>query len=296
MSVIIIVDLSQVMLSNIMMQIGNHTNAVIEESMVRHMVLNSLRLLKLKFSAEYGELVIACDSKNYWRRKIFPYYKANRKKSQAASELDWKAICECLNKIREEIKVHFPYRVIDIETAEADDVIGTLCMHYGAQEDDWSFMNLNNQEKILILSADKDFQQLQLFTNVEQYDPIRKRFLKCEDPKKFLQEHVLKGDTGDGIPNVLSSDDCFVVGRRQTPLRQKKMEQLIDGELVEGSEYFRNYLRNRELIDLQMIPRELQDKILSSFEAQRGKKPDHLFDYFIAHKLKNLTESIGDFV
>jgi len=163
-------DFSQVTLSNIMMQIGNHTNAQIEEAMVRHMILNSIRMYRSKFGSEYGELIIACDSKNYWRRTLFPYYKANRKKSQAASELDWKAIFDCLSKIRAEIKEFFPYRVIDIETAEADDVIGTLCEEFG-----------DTYEKILILSEDRDFLQLLRYSNVSIYQPIKNILIKRKD-------------------------------------------------------------------------------------------------------------------
>ena len=252
----IILDLSQVMLSNIMMQLGNHTNAVVEENMVRHMVLNSIRSYKTKLSAEYGELVIACDNKNYWRRQLFPYYKANRKKSQAASELDWKAIFDCLNKIRQELKDNFPYRIVDVETAEADDIIGTLCMQFG----DDSGMNLPSIQKILILSGDKDFQQLQRFTNVQQFDPVRKKKIVCKDPERFLLEHVIKGDTGDGIPNILSEDNCFVVGKRQSPVTQKKLDALINAGINGKLDHpnYRNYMRNRELIDLTMIPEKTQ--------------------------------------
>ena len=176
MSVIIIVDLSQVMLSNIMVQLGNHKNAQIEENMVRHMVLNSLRSYRSKFKREYGELVIACDGKRYWRKEVFPYYKANRKKSRDASELDWKMIFECFDMLRHELKENFKYPVIDIEQAEADDIIASLCKRFG-----------NTDTKILILSGDKDFKQLQHFNNVTQYDPVRDRYLVEKDPVVFLR-------------------------------------------------------------------------------------------------------------
>lgn len=280
-------DFSQVMISNIMMQIGNHTNAALEESMVRHMVLNSIRSYITKFGPEYGELVIACDSKNYWRRQLFPYYKANRKKSQAASDLDWKSIFECLNKIRSELKEFFPYRVIEIETAEADDVIATLCEQFG-----------NTNQKILIISGDKDFQQLHRYTNVRQFSPVLKKFISCNDPDKFLMEHVLKGDSGDGVPNVLSEDNCFVVGTRQKPLTQKKIDALI--ELGIDGKYdhqnFRNYMRNKQLIDLSCIPEKIRSQVIESYESQANKKIGNLIDYFMAHRLKNLMENIGEFV
>jgi 5'-3' exonuclease len=279
----IIVDLSQVMLSNLMMQLGNHTNAQVEENMIRHMVLNSLRSYKQKFSDEYGELVIACDNSNYWRKKEFPYYKANRKKNQEKSELDWKSIFETMNKIRAELKEYFPYKVIDIESAEADDIIATLVDKY--YED----------QHILILSGDKDFIQLHNYYNVEQYDPVRKKWIKHDNPKRYLIEHILKGDSGDGVPNVLSSDNCFVVGERQKPLTAKKMINLIENiDSLEGPTY-RNYMRNKLLIDLSMIPNEIKEKVIESYEGQSDKGRDKLFNYFIVNKLKNLMEHIGEF-
>jgi hypothetical protein len=281
----IVLDLSQVMLSNIMVQLGNHTNAGIEEGMVRHMVLNSIRSYKTKFGAEYGELIIACDNKNYWRRQLFPYYKANRKKNQEASEIDWKAIFECLNKIRSELKEVFPYRVIDVESAEADDIIGTLCREYG-----------NTGEKILILSGDKDFIQLQRYLNVRQFDPVRKKFITHNDPEKFLFEHILKGDAGDGIPNVLSNDNCMVVGDRQRPLTQKKIESLVAIATSFDHPVFRNFKRNEQLIDLTKIPEHISEQILESYKNQEGKKPNGLMNYFITNRLKNLMENVGEFV
>ena len=279
----IIVDLSQVMLSNLMMQLGNHTNAQIEESMVRHMVLNSLRSYKMKFSDEFGELVIACDNTNYWRKQAFPYYKANRKKNQEKSEMDWKAIFECLNKIRTELKEYFPYRVVDIESAEADDIIATLVK------------NADAEDKVLILSGDKDFIQLHKYSNIKQYDPVRKKWINHDNPTRYLIEHILKGDSGDGVPNVLSSDNCFVIGERQKPLTAKKILNIIENiDSLEGPLY-RNYQRNKKLIDLTEVPAEIANKVLESYQAQENKGRDKMFNYFIANKLKHLMEHIGEF-
>ena len=282
-------DYSQVMLSNIMVQLGNHTNAQVDESMCRHMVLNSIRMYKTKFGAEYGKMVIACDSTNYWRRQLFPYYKANRKKSQAASELDWKAIFECLNKIRDEITEYFPYTTIRTDTAEADDVIATLCREYG-----------NTNEKILILSGDKDFQQLQRFMNVKQYNPVMKKFVICNDPDKFLKEHIIKGDSGDGIPNFLSDDNCLVTGVRQKPITQKKLDSWVNKtpeEFCDSLTQLRNYKRNQQLIDLNMIPDVVYKQIIDSYTAQQDKKTNpNLMNYFISNRLKNLMENMNEFV
>jgi hypothetical protein len=285
---VIIVDLNQVMLSNLLMQLGNHTNAQLEENMVRHMILNSLRSYRQKFKDDYGELIIACDNTNYWRKKIFPYYKANRKKNIESSELDWKNIFECLNKIRSELKEYFPYKVLDVESAEADDIIATLVTKFGS--------GLNTGEKILILSGDKDFIQLHTYSNVSQYDPTRKKWIKHEDPERFLHEHILKGDAGDGVPNVLSPDNCFVVGDRQRPLTAKKMEKIMGTDLNEmESNIARNYSRNAQLIDLSFTPETIREKVMEQFNSQENRDRSKLLTYFINNKLKNLTEHLGEF-
>lgn len=284
----IIVDLNQVMLSNLLMQLGNHTNAQVEENMVRHMILNSLRSYKVKFSDEYGEMIIACDNTNYWRKQRFPYYKANRKKNIEASELNWKSIFECMNKIRAELKEYFPYRVLDVESAEADDIIATLVSKFGSE--------LNTGEKILILSGDKDFIQLHTYANVEQYDPTRKKWIKHEDPERFLHEHILKGDAGDGVPNVLSPDNVFVVGDRQRPLTARKLEKIMGTDLDEMDTILaRNYSRNACLIDLSFTPESIREKVMEQYNAQQNRDRSKLLNYFIANKLKNLTEHLSEF-
>jgi 5'-3' exonuclease len=234
-------------------------------------------------------MVIACDNTNYWRRQFFPYYKANRKKNQENSEMNWKAIFECMNKIRSELKEYFPYRVIDIESAEADDIIGTLVNEFGTE--------LSIGEPILILSGDKDFIQLHTYANVAQYDPTRKKWVSHSDPQKFLEEHILKGDSSDGVPNVLSPDNCFVIGERQKPLTQKKIDALEEADLFCKTDHplHRNFLRNKTLIDLNFTPKDLRNKIMDSYNSQTGKDRSKLMNYFIDNKLRNLTEHIGEF-
>ena len=284
----LILDLNQVMISNIMNQIGNHTNTEIEEDLVRHMVLNTIRSLLVKYKHEYGELVIACDDKKYWRKEFFPHYKANRKKTRDASEVDWNAIFNCLNKIRDELKTFFPYRVIQVEGAEADDVIATLVTKNGNV--------LNTGEKILILSGDKDFVQLQIYGNVKQFDPIRKKFIEHSDPQQFLKEHILKGDSGDGIPNVLSPADTFVSGEKQRKLTQKRMDTMLNFVPAQHPEDIQaNFIRNQTLIDLSMVPERITTAILNEYDKQSEKDRSQLMNYFINHRLKLLMEHIGEF-
>jgi len=289
----ILLDLNQIMISSIITQLGNHTNTPLEEDLVRHIVLNTIRSLKKKFS-EYGELVIACDDKNYWRRSIFPYYKGNRKKDREKSDLDWFSLFNHLNKIKQELKDNFSYRVIQVHGAEADDVIATLCKNYG------EILNTPLAEKIMILSGDKDFIQLHKYSNVLQYDPVRKKQIVNDDPIRYLEELILKGDRGDGIPNIFSSDSCLVEGTRQKPLTAKKIKEIVSqGGIIQyltGCKvFFDNYYRNKELIDFSMIPEELQTAIMEVFASQSNKGQDKLFKYFIQHNLKNLIEHISEF-
>jgi len=280
----IIIDLNQVMISNYMIQVGNHTNLEIDENLFRHMVLNSIRAINTKFSAEFGELVIACDAPRSWRKEVFPYYKANRKKAREDSELNWSALFESLNKVRDELKEYFPYRVIQVEHAEADDVIGSLVEQYHGYP-------------ILIVSGDKDFVQLQQYMNVKQYDPVRKRFITHNNPALFVREHIIKGDMGDGVPNFLSKDDTYVVGARSKPIRSAKLEQWLHMEPTDfcDEQMLRNYKRNEQLVDLSFTPKEIRQKVIEQYETQAGKTKAKLFNYFIEHKLKNLMEAIGEF-
>jgi hypothetical protein len=282
----IIMDLSQVMISNLMIQLGNHTNADIEEDLLRHMVLNSVRAYNVKFKDEFGEMIIACDAGNNWRRQVFPYYKANRRKNREKSEINWTAVFETLNKVRDELKDYFPYRVIRVDGAEADDIIGTLAQTYG-----------NTNEKILILSGDKDFVQLQAYMNVQQFDPVQKKWRKTNDVDKFMKEHIIRGDAGDGVPNFLSADDTFVVGARQKPISQKKLDQWLDADPKEfcDEKMLRGYLRNQQLVDLNFIPPDIKKEVLVQYEQQAGKGRDKLFNYFIEHRLKLLLESVNEF-
>lgn len=285
----IIVDMNQVMIASLMASLRGQPH--VEENLIRHMVLNTLRVNRLKFKDQFGDMVIACDDKNYWRKQIFPYYKASRKQMREKSPLDWNAIFQTLNKIRDEIRDNFPYPVIRVESAEADDIIATFCHENGREL---------GGDPILILSGDKDFMQLQKYANVKQYDPVRKRFLECSDPNKFLVEHILRGDSGDGVPNFLSSDDTFVSNSRQKQLRQKVIDQILSADGPEdwtgmNEELIRNFNRNRLLIDLDRVPDEIRDEVKTQYQQQSEKDRSKLFNYFIKNKLKHMMENINEF-
>lgn len=253
------------------------------------MILNTIRSNNQKFKSQYGELVICCDGSNCWRRDVFPLYKANRKKTRDESELDWKVIFEALHKIRDEINEYFSYRVIYNDRCEADDIIAVLCEEFGSEQ------IVGNPEPILILSADKDFIQL-LKPNIRQYDPIRKKYVEHPNPKKYLREHIIRGDAGDGIPNILSKDDTFITGERQKKIYTQKVEGWVRSEPKDfcDDNMLRNYKRNEQLIDLSFTPAIYKNEIIESFNKQANKEK-RLFDYFVKNRLKNLTEHINDF-
>jgi len=281
----IIVDINQIMISNLMVQINGRDAPELNEDLVRHMVLNSLRAHNKKFRKEYGKMVIACDSSNVWRREVFPNYKAGRKANRAKSEHDWTLIFDIISKVKNEIKAFLPYKVIEIDTAEADDIIAVLCR--------------GTTEKVLILSGDKDFIQLQNMNNdrIKQYNPVLNKFVgKDENPSLYIKEHILKGDRSDGIPNVLSDDNVFVEGRRQRPLSKKRINSWIEEiSMTFTEEEQRNYNRNRTLIDLSCIPHTLEDKINNEFLNVKVATRDKILGYFINKKLKTLIESIDEF-
>ena len=282
----ILIDLNQVLISNLMQQIGSNPKAKLDESLIRHMVLNSLRSYIRQFKNTYGEIVIACDSKKYWRRDVFPFYKANRKVDREKSGFDWHLIFETLGKIRSELKDNFPYRVLEVEGAEADDIIAVLTARHAANED------------ILILSSDKDFVQLQKYKNVTQYSPILKRFVKADSPKKFIREHIIRGDKGDGIPNFLSADNTFVIGERKKVINKKKLEEWMNSdpeEFCTTEMMLRNYKRNQMLVDLDYVPEPIQQEIVEAYQSTKTGSKQKMLNYFIEKKLRNLIEVLDEF-
>ena len=276
----ILVDMSQIMMASIMMQMHMSKKSEPDEEMVRHMILNSLRMYRTRFLSEFGEMVLCYDSRHYWRRDYFPEYKHSRRKSRDTSDKNWDIIFNCLNTIKEEVKANMPYKSVEVYGAEADDIIGTLCSE--------------SSDEVMILSGDKDFIQLQKFPNVKQYSPITKKMINGMNPDDYLKEHVLKGDTSDGVPNVLSPDNTFVDGIRQRPLSKKKIALMVEGNFP-NDEIKRNYQRNKKLIDLDCAPDELRSEILDTYKSAPVNDRSKILNYFIKQRLKTLTESIGEF-
>ena len=279
----ILIDLNQVCIANILQEVKSIKK--IEPLLVKHMILSTLLFYRKKFKDRYGELVICCDSKKSWRKDVFPFYKANRKANREKHPVDWNGIFEVINSLTDDLVNHFPYSVIRVDQAEADDIIGTLAKnHY-------------RDEKIMIISSDKDFLQLQKYFNVEQFSPTQKKMLVSKDPNGYLREHIMKGDRGDGIPNFLSDDDTFVTDKRSKKVLSNKLKAWIGLDPYEfcNEKMLRGYKRNEQLVDLAHTPEDIKQKIVDQYDTYEYNQRDKLLNYFIKNKLRNLTEHIGDF-
>jgi 5'-3' exonuclease len=284
----ILIDFNQVMLAALFVSIGNHHNIDVDENMIRHMFLNSLRSNRKKFHEEFGEIIICADGQKSWRRELYPYYKAGRRKAREESELDWGELFRIINTVRSELNEYFPYKVIHIDHCEADDIIGTIIHEVGTE--------LNTgREQFLVLSGDKDYIQLQKYANVKQYDPVRKKWVQNSDPDKYLMEHILKGDSGDGVPNVLSADNTIAIGERQKAMTAKRMQALLQGPENMDELTLTRYHRNRMMIDLKNVPEKYKEMIINEYEKEKEVGRSALFNFFVSKKLKNLLTDIGDF-
>tara|TARA_B100001093_G_scaffold502677_1_gene555988 strand:+ start:1408 stop:2274 length:867 start_codon:yes stop_codon:yes gene_type:complete len=283
----ILIDYNQIALSNIIIQKLN------DENMIRHMILNSIRMYNKKYRNDYGQMVICCDGPNTWRKEYFPEYKAARKKNRdkTDSTMDWNEVFRILNLVRDEISTNLPYKVIQMEGCEADDIIGTLVLE--TQE-------FGQDEPVKIISSDKDFIQLQRFKNVSQFSPMQKKEVKDSNPRTYLFNHIMKGDSGDGVPNVKSADNVFVEeGLRQTPIRAKQIEEWLDNSEklseVMDSEVYRNYQRNKTLIDLTEIPENLSTSIINKFNNTKKPMQMKVLNYLIKKRCNLLIECVEEF-
>ena len=278
----ILIDFTQTIIASLMVNLKRNEGEI-SEDFLRYLILNSLRNYQKRYSPTYGKIVLCTDAGNPWRRDFFPLYKAGRKKARDNDDNDWKLIFDTLQIVKDEIRENFPYHYMYVPNCEADDIIAVLTQRFHEEED------------ILIVSGDKDFQQLLKYDNVQQYSPNRNDFITPEGgAKHFLKEHILKGDKGDGIPNILSNDDCLDLGIRQTPLRKPVLEKYLRISIENDDKYYRNYLRNQTLIDFEMIPQRIEDAILSEYqnvEPVKGK----VFDYLRTHRLNQLLDQVGDF-
>jgi len=281
----ILIDFTQTIIAGLMAQL-KITDGEVSEEMLRHMILNSIRNYQKRYSDKYGQITLCTDAPNPWRRDYFPLYKANRKKARDKDDKDWTLIFDTLHKVKMEIKDNFPYKYMYVEGCEADDIIAILTQHHYI---------LDSAKPLLIVSGDKDFQQLQRYENVTQWSPNVNKFIEPEGgAETFLKQHILKGDKSDGIPNILSNDNCLDEGIRQTPMRKPILEKYMRITIPSDDKYYRNYLRNQTLIDFDFIPQDVADRILKEYSNTAPVK-GKVFDYLRTHRLNELLNHVEDF-
>jgi hypothetical protein len=266
----------------------------LEEDLLRHIILNSLRMYNQKFRKSYGEMVIACDSGS-WRRDVFPEYKAARRtsKDENKSGTDWVEFYRIINLVKAELEENFPYKVVYADKAEADDVIAVLTQN--------TQVDFGMAEDVMIISADHDFVQLQRFGNVRQFSPLKKKAVTDKNPAKFLAEHIIRGDGGDGVPNILSADDCFVTGTRQTPVSAKKIDKWLSAPSLElalideSQNAHRNFKRNQTVIDFNYIPDAIRDAVTEAHKHAHVADKSKIFNYLVSKRCNQLIGSCADF-
>ena len=287
----ILLDFSNIIVGSIMVAHKVPDEERFSEEFIRHLVLNSVRSYRKKYHDKYGEMVICTDHLSSWRKVAFPQYKAHRKvqrdKQKAEKGMDWSALFDTISRIIDELKTNFPYKVIRVPHAEGDDVIAVLA----------KYANNTLKEQSLIVSSDKDFNQLYKYKRIRQYSPMRGKMLKGIDAEAYLKEHIIRGDKGDGIPNILSADDCIVSGVRQRPISKKKVETWLRQEPEDFCKngMMNGWNRNQEVIDFEYIPPPMTLDILEQYNGQTPPNRSGLLNYFVKHRLKMLIEHIGDF-
>lgn len=288
----ILLDYSQVCVSAILafsadLKKGGESD---KKNLIRHVALSSIKAYKKKYGKEFGEMVIACDGRNYWRRDYFKNYKGMRKKAREESDLDWSVIFDTLSEIREDLKQHFPYKVIHVDKCEADDVIAVLAQ---------STQEFGKHEKVMIVSSDKDFKQLHQYDNIKQFSPMLKKLIVVNKKElhAWMMEHIVKGDAGDGIPNILSDDDVFMNGQRQKSVSSKRLQEFIENGFIacKTEEERRNYQRNVTLVNFDHIPEDIKNMIMTEYDVPASGDKNSVMNYLIKNRCRNLLEEVEEF-
>lgn len=262
---------------------------------IRHVLLNSLLSYKRQYTKTYGEMVLAGEGTSNWRRDTFPFYKANRKKGREESDTDWASIIDIIGEIREELREVFPWKFVNHERAEGDDVIAVL-VHYLQENELKSSGWYDEPQEILIVSSDGDFRQLHKFKNVKQFNPIMKKWV-AKPEEDFLIEKIIRGDAGDGVPSVLCPDDFFVneESGRASPVTKKVIERFKTG-LGLSEEEKRRFERNRLMIDLSMTPADVRDGILANYKAADATCDlQKIMNHLIQKRCRNLLNDVQAF-
>lgn len=276
----ILVDFSPVAISCAFRDVGDGMKP--DKEQFRDMIFNALATISTKWKDKYGEIVICMDEKPYWREEIFPYYKKNRK--PMTGDVHW----DVVDEVKEVLNTRIPWKIISIQGAEADDIIGTLIHEFAPR----------SPRKFLIISPDGDFKQLQCYPNVDQIDIIHGKELKEADARMFLEEQIVCGQKKDAIPNILSDEDTMVnPDKRQKPMTAKKKAAWIGNDpsfFCEG-DMMKRYRLNKRLIDLSKVPDDVKKDILYSYALAPTSIEGTVREYFISQRMAELADQANAF-
>ena len=289
----ILLDFSGIQLSCLYSLLKN-MDGVWDAKEYKNFVLRTILSHKIKFGGEYGKYVFCHDANQntYWRKDIFKNYKSERAKAKKKQQLlydnvDWDDVHEVMREVKTDFDTVFPYKIMNVNRMEADDIIATLTK------------NFHHREKIVIISRDHDFKQLLQYPNVKLYDPFKKAFVAVADPKKYILEHTIRGDTGDCIPNILSDENTFVTaGKRQNSIRKVNLDKWLEmdyKEFCENKTMLKRYIKNKSLVDLSELPAEYEKNILEEFEKPANGDNKLIYRYLVTNQLAKLAREINLF-
>lgn len=296
----IIVDFSQVLLASVFVfssdfQKGQDTDKM--KDILRHVLHQSLLSYKRKYTSEYGEMIIACDGEKYWRKDVFPQYKANRKKSRETSTLDWENVFAHMDTMKAELRTIFPWKVIEVPEAEGDDIMGVMTK-YALEHGEGEGL-FDEPKPILLITSDGDMKQLHELGPVKQWSPHQKK-LVAKPEKNFLLDKIIRGDAGDGIPSVLSPDDWFTNsaydGIRAKPVTKAVIERFSKGLGLNEEEKVR-YERNRVMVDLDCTPEFVTKLIIEQYEtAKPSRDTMKIMTFLQGVRAKQLLEIVHEYI
>jgi hypothetical protein len=286
--VAIIVDFSGTIHAAVFAAANAGGNTSPDEAFLRHIILGQVRKIRRDFSKRFGrDLVFAMDSRTgYWRTQAFPEYKHARREGRKASPMNWEVIFRHLNKITKELEANLPARMIGVDKAEADDVIAALVKErpFGDGE-------------VLIISNDHDMRQLH-GPDVIQWFPAAGKLEREESPDWYLSSQVVKGDPGDGVPNIFSPRDFFLKktkGMRQPQVTMRRVQRIISGEERLDKAAKARLVENAKMVDLALAPGWIADEVVDKYLNYKMPSKAKLMGYMIAHNLDKHLANIGDF-
>lgn len=286
----IIYDFSNIVIGAAMSYFQS-TRQQIDLNLLRHIALNCIISDKSRHDSYVGNLgvVLAFDSRHYWRKDVFKHYKGTRKKGRDKSDFDFNTFYGHFNTLKEEFSQSLPYKCVEVDKAEADDIIAVLAKTYVSEEN------------ICIVASDKDMLQVQKYSSfpwsIFQYSPKVKKFITPESKELTLYSHIIGGDSIDGIPNIWSDEDTYVTDGKRCKQFSSKTKQLVDTfvsdedlyKVLVTDELKKRYEINKTLIDLDCIPQDLQYKILETFKETKSNNKT-VFDYLVKHKLTQILK------